>query len=281
MRSTKGAQHMTECPRGLLQLYVDGELSGEDAIALEAHLVECGACAREYEALRSVVDSVRGAKPLYDVPPGGRARVEALLNAGVRRSVRRRWVAIAALALTAAALVLTIQHTRRTQPFQKFTLFAINAHRDSLSGRMQLDLHSEDGPAVGAWLRGHLPFRITLPAYPVQPGAVKPYTLVGARILPFADHDLAYVAYRMEGRMISLLMSSSERLQPTGGRVLHSGPLKFHIVERDGLQLISWSDRGLSYALVSDVDAPAPESCVICHGADAERPSLDLTPRRQ
>ena len=50
-----------------------------------------------------------------------------------------------------------------------------------------------------------------------------------------------------------------------------SGDLDFHFYSVDGLKLIGWLDDGLSYVIVSDIDAVGGESCVVCHGQGAER----------
>jgi anti-sigma factor RsiW len=54
--------------RAQIQLYVDHEMPATETMALEAHLVDCERCRAEYEALLSVVDAVRGTRPLYEAP---------------------------------------------------------------------------------------------------------------------------------------------------------------------------------------------------------------------
>ena len=43
-----------EHPRGALHAYLDGELSLEGSLEVEAHLAECGACRRELETYRAL-----------------------------------------------------------------------------------------------------------------------------------------------------------------------------------------------------------------------------------
>ena len=88
-----------------LHLYVDGELPPADLFDLEAHLVECRSCSAEYEALRAVVDTVRGARPLYDVPHGAAERSKTMVESHVRRARLRRLVPAAAAALILAVSV--------------------------------------------------------------------------------------------------------------------------------------------------------------------------------
>jgi hypothetical protein len=51
--------------------------------------------------------------------------------------------------------------------------------------------------------------------------------------------------------------------------------LTFHFAETKGLRMITWTDRGLTYAQVSTVDLPGAASCGVCHGSNEDRPKLD------
>jgi hypothetical protein len=83
--------------------------------------------------------------------------------------------------------------------------------------------------------------------------------------------DVAYLAYEMDRKPISLLISSSSRIMPSGGESYQSGGLTFYFSSEQGLRIITWKDKGLTYAQVSDLDVKGAESCAICHGAEGER----------
>lgn len=38
-----------------------------------------------------------------------------------------------------------------------------------------------------------------------------------------------------------------------------------------GLEVITWTDKGLTYALASDLAVTGSKSCMVCHGSAAER----------
>ena len=106
---------MTLCDdiRGRIPLYVDHELSGAAALELEAHLSDCPACRLAYDNLRAVVDAVRVAGPLYEVPPESLAAARRQISAAENRQRLRRWLPVA----IAAALILcafAIPFSRRT-----------------------------------------------------------------------------------------------------------------------------------------------------------------------
>ena len=52
--------------------------------------------------------------------------------------------------------------------------------------------------------------------------------------------------------------------------------IKFHYDSIDELKVITWSHQGLTYALVSDLEMPAQQSCVVCHRDDRQKSLPDL-----
>jgi anti-sigma factor RsiW len=128
---------------------------------------------------------------------------------------------------------------------------------------------------VADWFAGRVPFHLTLPDYPVGAGERKPYTLVGGRLVAFDGDYAAYVAYRMQDRPISLLVTSSAAARPAGGVEVTSGRLTFHLESVAGLKVITWVDHGLTYALVSDLREDGARSCLVCHGTEQERRKLE------
>jgi anti-sigma factor RsiW len=251
--------------RPRIALYVDREVTGAEALEFEAHLTECTACRREYDSLRATVDAVRGASPLYEVPERSYPAIERMVSDWERRGRRRWWVpAVAAAALLVAAGAAWVSAGR-----SGYEQFAAQAHRSYARGTFPLDVVSSQPQVVSDWLEPRVPFHLTLPNYPE--GGPKRYTLTGARLMQYRGEDVAYLAYEMDQKPISLLISSSTRVMPSGGEIYQSGGLTFYFSSEQGLRIITWRDRGLTYAQVSDLDVKGAESCVICHGAEGER----------
>ena len=272
---------MTLCERcrDWLHLYVDGELGGTEQLTFEAHLLECEACRSEYNAVRQVVDAVRGSRPLYPasatVPAKTREIVERHRSVRIRQLRLRAGIMAAAFAATIlmAAILPGIRK-------QRFTSFAASTHLQYAQGAVKLDVLSDEPGVISEWLRSRLPFHLSLPNFPTQPGTPKSYSLVGANLMRFDGQDVAYLAYTMQEKPISLLVSSGASVVPSGGETYTSGKLVFHFSSEQGLKLITWRDRGLSYALVSDVQVQGAQSCVVCHGAESERQKFEnLLPR--
>ncbi len=261
--------------RLMVHLYIDGELSPEEILEFENHLMDCERCRAEYHNTRTVVDTVRGARPLYETPAASLRKAAALIE---RHNRGRRWFirfeAVAAAVILAAAGGLLLWWSQNAGA-GGFAALAAETHREYEAGRLPLDVVSSDPETVSAWLRFHVPFHIDLPDYPVGAGEHKPYRLVGARRLAYGNDIAAYLAYEMNGRPISLLLSSSPDAAPSGGEIYRSGRLIFHFTDENGLRVISWTDRGLHYSLVSELGAGGAESCAICHGSAGERRVID------
>ena len=81
----------------------------------------------------------------------------------------------------------------------------------------------------------------------------------------FQNDYAAYVSYHMKDRPISLVITSGLAVHPAGGEEIKAGGLTFHFNAIDGLKVLTWSDRGLTYALVSDLDERGEQSCIVCH----------------
>ena len=261
--------------RSRIALYVDREVNGAEAFEFEAHLTECAECRREYDDLRETVDAVRAACPIYEVPERSYAAVQRMVENWERRQRQRRWMP----ALVAAAVLLAVAAGWWISAGRSgYEQFAVEAHRNVARGTFPLDIASEEPPVVSSWLEPRVPFHLTLPNYPA--GGRKRYVLAGARLMQYRGEDVAFLAYKMDGRPISLLISSSSRIAPSGGESYRSAGLTFYFSSQQGLRIITWKDKGLTYALVSDLNVRGTESCAICHGAEEERRKFEGLGRR-
>ncbi|HEY5907750.1 MAG TPA: zf-HC2 domain-containing protein [Vicinamibacteria bacterium] len=296
---------MTTCDafRRQISPYLDGELLGDDQAEFEAHVRTCGACRETLEQERGVVEAIQRAMPLHVAPPELRARVEQLANDRRRAPevapATRGWHSLAHPLVLAASLVACVlagaallrepdrssearvandadRAARDTsRPAGAFAALAVDTHLRHERGQLPLEVRSEAPADVSRFFEGRVPFHLTLPDYPVGPGETKPYRLVGGRLVAFDGDYAAYVAYHMDERPISLLVTAAGRVRPEGGEAVVSGGLTFHIESVAGLKVITWTDKGLTYALASDLAVAGNRSCMVCHGSAEERRKLE------
>lgn len=260
-----------------ITLYLDDELQGEERALFEAHLAVCSCCQAALEEERRLIATLRQARPLYPLPPTLPARLARLLrHAAPTRSLPHRrffWIAAAAavvLAAIATAVVWRATHAPAPGP-SEIAQVAVHTHQRYVRGQLPLEIQSHSPEEISRWFENKVPFNLKLPNYPEYPGQAKPYELRGARLISFHEDYAAYVCYQLQGRPISLLVTSSTIAQPTGGEIIRWGGLDFHFDALNGWKVLTWTDQGLTYALVSDFEERGQASCIVCHPGPQDR----------
>lgn len=266
--------------RERLTLYLDNELQGAERATVEAHLAECESCAAILARELNFLNAVRECGPLHTASPALLEKVEAILNEGQvspapladnSRPLASRWiVAIAAGLLVLLLPVLLWRLVKQPETPEKrqpsnFALMAAETHLRHMRGQLPLEMESARPQDISSWFANKVDFSVKLPNYQESSGQEKLYTLEGARLVGYEKDYAAYVAYRMKDRPISLVITSDLVARPSGGEQIASKGLRFHYNAIDGLKVITWSDRGLTYALVSDLDERGQQSCIVCH----------------
>lgn len=277
---------MSKCDdiRGRLTLYLDSELQGEEHAAVEAHLRECEACAAVLARELNFLKAVRESGPLHVVSPELRSRVEEILSEGhgagrvapvepsqTRRGLRPSWLVAAAAVLLVLLLPVIVWRifkqtdTAGARRPSSFALMAADTHLRHMRGQLPLEMETANPQDISSWFANKVNFSVKLPNYQESSGQEKLYTLEGARLVGFQNDYAAYVSYHMKDRPISLVITSASVARPSGGEEIASKGLKFHYNAISGLKVITWSDRGLTYALVSDLEERGQKSCFVCH----------------
>ena len=286
--------------RAQVSFYLDDELSGDERLAFEAHMQSCASCRRVVESERRFLDAVREARPLYQPAPELRARVEGILKEtplpqktadAPRRPRPAFWQALPhiplsshrrAAAMAAAVVILLLAGLWLERPWQQapgrpsdFALMAVDTHLRYLRRQLPFEITSASPNEISDWFAGKVPFRLQLPNYQESSGQDRLYELEGARLVGFKNDYAAYVAYEMRGRPISLVVTSNTVAMPSGGEEIASRGLTFHYDAIDGLKVITWADRGLTYALVSDLEERGQQSCMVCHVGTKDRDFIE------
>lgn len=260
--------------RERLTLYLDNELQEDERAAIEAHVQSCASCKAFVDKELAFLNAIRGTGPLHTASPDLKTRVGAVVSGSkrpVRRSSRLKWIVPIAAVLLVLILPVVIWRVARqsNRPAiggpSAFALRAVESHLRHMRGQLPLEMESSNPQAVSYWFANKVDFNVKLPGYQESSGQDKLYTLEGARLVGYQNDYAAYVAYRMKERPISLVITSDSVARPSGGEEIASRGLKFHYNSIDGFKVITWSDRGLTYALVSDLDERGQQSCIVCH----------------
>jgi anti-sigma factor RsiW len=293
---------MSSCKEISAQLpfYLDDELHGEDKKAFELHLEGCANCRRAIVREQGFLDGIRAAGPLYDVPAALQARIEPILNVedpataalvqkpdfAFRQIINRTgWTYVAAAAVI-VSILFVVYVTRHREILKQnhvsdFALMAVDTHLRHLRNQLPFEIETNSPEQISEWFVGKVPFSLKLPNYQESSGQEKIYQLEGARLVGFKEDYAAYVAYEMRNRPISLVVTSSNVALPSGGEQIVSKGITFHYDSIDGLKVLTWTDRGLTYALVSDLEEHGQQSCLVCHAGTKDRDFVEkLKPTR-
>ncbi|HZE72595.1 MAG TPA: zf-HC2 domain-containing protein [Pyrinomonadaceae bacterium] len=301
---------MSKCQdiRGRMTLFLDDELAGSERAGFERHLSQCESCRSRLESERRFLETIRHARPLHSASEELRARVESLLSTAESDPVDstrlsplqgpapgrthastftfgpRSLLGIAAILVLILLLgIWTITHERKRLLVggpSEFALMAANTHLRHIRGQLPLEVTSVAPDEISAWFHDKLAFSVKLPNYQESSGQKKLYDLEGARLVGFKSDYAAYVAYQMQQRPISLVITSNQVAQPSGGEEISAKGLTFHYDSINGFKVITWSDRGLTYALISDFDERGQQSCVVCHHGSKDQDFIEpLRPR--
>jgi mycothiol system anti-sigma-R factor len=272
-----------------IQLYIDRELSGPDLDDFRAHLKECEACRTELEADEKLSALLHRSRPLYSAPDALRVRVmqaaESFPSTTTPPAVRLRkriatalrwplqtagrgahtWRALAATSFLVAAGLLLLPRIMQRSRANSYVAAAVAAHRSFLNGSLPLEIQSESPSAVTAWFAGKVPFTFRLPSSAEESEHHQAYQLTGGRLVNYKGGYAALVAYQMQQQKISLLVSSTRSAVAAGGEEVPSGGIIFHYSRQADFNVITWSNHGLTYALISSLPGSGRQSCLVCH----------------
>ena len=269
-----------------LNLYLDNELEQGEKVTVEEHLEECQSCQEVLQRERWFKHYMAKSAPLYKAPDNLRIRVAAILSAapvappvhpltaarqmlfgeetGLFNGTRRAIISIASVLLFLLGLWIAMIMFIPSQSVT-FASVAVDTYQRHRQGRLPLELISESPEQITSWFNGKTPFKLELPNYTGELGENKLYRLLGARLVAFKDDYAAYVSYIMGERLISLMVASSDVASPTGREKIPSKDLTIYYDTIDELKVITWSHRGLTYALVSNLEERGQQSCLVCH----------------
>jgi anti-sigma factor RsiW len=228
--------------------YLDGELDLVRSLEVEAHLKDCRTCAQAYNELRSLHSAVSDTALHFQPPADLRNRVRSAIrdespdkSGATNRSSRLswRWVipALAGVVLIVALSFLALQN--RPSPSDLIAQEIVSSHVRSLMEKHLTDVPSSDQHTVKPWFDGRLDF-----SPPVKDLASAGYSLVGGRLDYIGNRPVAALVYQHRQHYINVFVWPSTGASDVSEKAL----------VRQGYNLISWTNAGMNYWAVSDLN---------------------------
>ena len=239
-----------ECENVLLvQAEFDGELDAAEALRAAQHRQNCAACRDAYAQLSATHSLLRESAPRYQAPESLRRAIRSGLNvtkmvatpppARPRRPWWRDGLSFGVGAALAACLMLYV-----VSPGEQSLLDQVVAsHVRALQPGHLEDVVSTDQHTVKPWFDGRIDF-----APPVKDLAAKQFPLLGGRLDYVNDRPVAALIYGSDKHIINLYV------WPIGKDGGNGQPMP-HAASRNGYNTVHWSDNGMDFWAVSDLEA--------------------------
>jgi anti-sigma factor RsiW len=272
-------------------LFVHEELKGQELENFHTHLANCAECRALLEEEEALSRLLHRSRPLYSAPKSVHDRVSAVMSHygpapdSASKPFRPRvldflhqipwkpsyrplgWWGLLAVAPVIALFFILVPAFLREVHAASYVETALATHRSYLNGNLPLTLQSDSPEEVTAWFAGKVPFHFQLPSSQMKGSGMPAYRLTGARLVNYKDSNAAFVTYEMQKEKISLMVISSKAAVAAAGDVVRSGGLAFHYHNNSGFKVITWTNNGLTYALVSSLAGSPRQSCLVCHQA--------------
>ncbi|MDQ3745799.1 MAG: anti-sigma factor [Acidobacteriota bacterium] len=233
--------------RGLVHGYLDGEMDLVKSLEVERHMRECEECGRELREQTALRLAINRDIPYFDAPPALRRRVRASLRHAHKAETSGarfnwRWLlAFASLVLAAVFVIALLLPLRSRQTGDDLLAQEVVAgHVRSLMAEHLTDVPSTDRHTVKPWLDRRLDF-----APPVRDLSAEGFALVGGRLDYLDRRAVAALVYQRREHLINLYVWPSTPSE-NSAEIAKA---------RQGYNLISWTDSGMNFWAVSDINA--------------------------
>lgn len=252
-------------------------LRASQLIAHAAVCDDCGPRLRDAAFIYNDEPSPREAKFLAELRPPSRPKPTRVTPPyWPRQWPIMRWVSVSALVFTlfVTAFILLRPAPRASLSGLEFAELAVHTHKQYASGKLELDVRSDSQRLLNDWLKQTLPFPLALPENPPAPGEVRPYQIEGARLVRAGGKSAAFIAYQLKSGPSTLIVTPDSVAVASGGVAANFKKVSFHYATVEGYKVVTWTQHGRTYALVSREGNSTQQSCMICHSAMRDR---DLT----
>ena len=214
-------------------------------VEIEEHLTDCQTCAQAYEGIRSLRSAFGDSSLRFQPTPNLEKRLRsALRNESEPEpgSMRPRWQWIlAGLSLICMVLVISAIAIMLDRPASGDALAQeiVSSHVRSLMADHLTDVPSSDQHTVKPWFNGKLDFSPM-----VKDLSQQGFSLNGGRLDYVGNRPVAALVYQRRQHLINLFVWPSTA----------AGELSAKASVHQGYNLIHWSNAGMTYWAVSDLN---------------------------
>jgi len=236
-----------------LDAYLDQELDPPGIMAIDRHLAACAACQQAFAAQSALQSGIRRHATYYNAPERLKERIRAGIGSP-RPSFGWQWPKFPQLqlgaAMAAAAVVSWIAAVEYTAPREDELIMeqVVSGHARSVVTNHVADVASTDQHTVKPWLSGKLDF-----SPPVNDLAGAGFPLLGGRVDYIGNRTVAALVYKHREHLIDVFVWPERKAART---------TPIHRPSGQGYNVVHWTDAGLAFWAVSDLNAAEMKSFV-------------------
>jgi anti-sigma factor RsiW len=249
-----------ECGTARKVLFSSQVLHGDKLAPVETetrdaglHLEQCVAC-QEFFAAEKDLSSLLRKHALLEAA-SATLREQALRQMAEEQEkerrpalwsfLRRRSAILVALFLLVGLIFVGLWlRARNTQESEQLASILVDDHARYQSATTEVT--SAEPEVINAWFRDRVRFS-------VQPPRLPDASLVGGRLCNLQGHPAALISYRKPQNLISLFVLDGREIELPREHLIAVDERSCFVATERGYNVVIWKQRGLLYALVSDI----------------------------
>jgi len=231
--------------KALIDPYADGELEASAILELEQHLQNCSGCMLAWRHLQSLKKTLKSDALYFTAPAELRRRIKAELPSPAEAVPwRHLWTwnrlttAMSGAFAVCLAVLLMVMQTRPSSE-QQLAQEIVSSHIRSLMPGHAMDVVSTDQHTVKPWFNGKLDF-----SPPVKNLTAQDFPLIGGRLDYLGGRGVAALVFQRHKHIINLFVWPAKENDSKPASVTPS----------QGYNLIHWSEAGMAFWAVSDLN---------------------------
>lgn len=226
--------------------YLDGEFAETDRAEFEAHLGECETCRGKVRVQAEWKSAIKAAAPREQAPAALRNRVARSIARESRPMLSwRAWAVRAMPAAAAVGLVATFMISK----VQWSPVAADVVAKHQKLPNLPYDV-SGGNDQVKKWYSDKVDFPVRVPQLCRHTSC----PLRGGRLASVGDKPAAYLVYDVNGDKVSVFIFDASDLPIETRRKAVIGNRDVYFDQEHGYNVALFRDRGVGYAIASDLD---------------------------
>jgi anti-sigma factor RsiW len=247
------------CKEAIKYLYIqiEGNSLSSEVIAAKEHAFGCPRCREFFEAEDKIKNLLFEKAPRRETPPDLKEKIyrgieepsyfKRFKNTFLYSKLRVVSIVVISTVLALIASLSLISYIEKSNKESRLIINEIiNQHIKYLHSSNPVDIISSKPEELESWFKGRVDFLVKAPRF-------QGTNLVGGRLCYLFKKRVAVLVYKKQEQSLSLFIIDQPNLDISSMDMVDIDGKKLYCGFGKGFNLVLWKDRGLIYALVSEV----------------------------